>query len=213
MGDSGERGSETRAEKGYRMMERIWQQRGLGKVLQAVLWGGERVSPAAGVVGCCVLVGVAAQVRIPLPTTDVPMTLQSLAVLLTGLALPPARAVTAMGLYLACGTVGLPVFAAGSGGLLGPTGGYLVGFFAAAWVVSIVKGGAAAGVLRMIIASVCGILVVFVMGLAWRVVWLGGDVGMAVLTGLTPFLAKASIQVVLAPMLMAGIKGGWRRRG
>ena len=193
-------------------MERIGQRRRMGAALQRVWWGGERFLPVASVIGCAMLVGVAAQVRIPLPTTDVPMTLQSLAVLLTGLALSPTRAVTAITLYLGCGTVGLPVFAGGSAGLLGPTGGYLVGFLAAAWVVSMLKGGTGAGVARMIVASVCGTVVIFVMGLAWRVVWLGGDVALAVGTGLLPFLAKASIQAVLAPMLVVGVRGVGRRR-
>lgn len=193
-------------------MERIQQRHGTWAALQAAL-ASKWVSLPAPVVGCCLLVGAAAQVRIPLPTTDVPMTVQSLAVLLTGLALSPSQATAAMVMYLGCGTLGLPLFAAGSGGLLGPTGGYLVGFLVAAWVVSVLKGTGEARVGRMIVACVVGMLVLFTVGVGWRIAWLGGDVGLAILTGLAPFVAKASIQVFLAPFLVAAARGLCRRRG
>ena len=192
-------------------MERIQQRNGAWAFLQAA-WGCKWLTQLAGVFGCCMLVSAAAQVRIPIPNTDVPITLQSLAVLLTGLALSPSRATAAMALYLTCGSLGLPVFAAGSLGLLGPTGGYLVGFFAAAWVVSALKGGEEARVGRMIAACVFGMLVLFAVGVGWRIVWLGGDVRLAVLTGLAPFVAKASVQVFLAPYLVVAARGLYRRR-
>ena len=90
-----------------------------------------------------VLVGSAfialmAQVSVPLPFSPVPITGQTLAVLLVGALLGTARGAMTAALYLGWGIVGLPVFAGGTFGLArlaGPTGGYLVGFIAAAAVV------------------------------------------------------------------------------
>ena len=170
-------------------MERA-NQRCVASAAWSAVAGCRWLSASGAVVGCCMLVSVAAQVRIPLPNTDVPMTLQSLAVLLTGLVLSPSRAVGALVLYLTCGTLGLGVFAPGSAGLVGPTGGYLVGFVVAAWAVSVLKGSGDA-----------------------RIVWLSGDIRLAILTGLVPFAVKASVQVLLAPTLVATTRRLLGRRG
>lgn len=76
---------------------------------------------------------LAAQVSIPLPGTPVPITLQSLAVVLVGFALGFRRGIAAVGAYLAAGALGAPVFAGFNTlpALWGPTSGYLVGFIPA----------------------------------------------------------------------------------
>lgn len=161
--------------------------------------------------GCCLLVSLGAQVRIPVPGTDVFMTLQPLAVLLTGFALSPRRALAATLLYLACGTVGLPVFA-GSGGLAGPTAGYLIGFVVAAWLISVLKGGHGAGFGTLLLAGAAGLLVIFALGIAWRiglVYVLGlydGDVWFVVSTGLIPFLAKTVVELLVAVTLVVSVR-------
>ena len=86
------------------------------------------------------LVTLAAQIAVPLPGTPVPMTLQPLAVLLVGGLLGARLGATSMVLYLALGIAGLPVFTPtvplfGIARLLGPTGGYLLAYPVAAWVV------------------------------------------------------------------------------
>ncbi len=147
-----------------------------------------------GVAACVSLMALAAQVRIPVPGTDVPMTLQLAAVLLTGFLLTPPRAVATMLVYLALGGAGLPVFTPGSAGLLGPTGGYLVGFVAAACLVSVLKGSPRASVVRLLMAGMAGVIVVFVVAIAWRTV-LMGDLRAATATGLLPFVPKALVEV------------------
>src|SRR5437667_12543694 len=87
-----------------------------------------------------VLVGLAAQVSIPLPGTPVPMTLQPMAVLLVGGLLGARLGALSMILYLAMGAAGLPVFTptvplVGVARLFGPTGGYLLAYPVAAWAV------------------------------------------------------------------------------
>ncbi len=79
-----------------------------------------------------------ASIKIPLGFTPVPITLQTLAVLLSGAVLGPYYGALAMILYLLAGAIGLPVFAGGSGGIasiLGPTGGYLLSYPVAAFVI------------------------------------------------------------------------------
>ena len=166
----------------------------------------------AGAVAGCFLVCLAAQVRVPTPFSDVPMTLQVLAVLLVGFALPASPAVAAMLLYLGCGAAGLPVFAAGPAAIIGPTGGYLVGFVAAAWIVSMAKGGRDAGFFRLLAAGAAGLAVVFAFGVGWRVVWFGGDLSFAVATGFTPFAAKAVVEVLLAVTGAVVLRGRRDRR-
>ena len=98
-----------------------------------------RVRAFAVVVGA-LLVAAAAQISIPLPGTPVPMTLQPMAVLLVGGLLGAPLGALSMILYLAMGAAGLPVFTptvplVGIARLVGPTGGYLLAYPVAAWVV------------------------------------------------------------------------------
>lgn len=84
---------------------------------------------------------IAAGAFISIPLGPVPITLQTLFVLLTGLLLGFKWGLGAIGVYLLAGTVGLPVFSQGRGGFahfLGPTGGYLIGFIAAVCVVGLI---------------------------------------------------------------------------
>lgn len=111
--------------------------------------------------------------QIIIPTVPVPFTLQTFFVLLSGALLGPRKGAAAQLSYLAMGAVGLPVFAGFSGGfpfLLGPTGGYLIGFPFAAWVTGMLlyENGllrhlprAVSGVLAMLL----GTIVIFAMGI------------------------------------------------
>ncbi len=159
-----------------------------------------------GVVSCSALMALGAQVRVFLPGTDVPLTLQSLAVLMAGFALSPPRAAAAMLLYLACGAAGLPVFSPGSAGVLGPTGGYPVGFVAAAWPISVLKGGNVGGFIRLIRAGTAGTAVVFASGVAWRAIGFSLDPSLAIATGFVPFVVKDGVQVLLAATLVVSLR-------
>ena len=92
------------------------------------------------IIASSLLIAISAQFSIHLPFSPVPITGQTLVILLLGVLLGKNRGATAVGLYLAQGAAGFPVFAGGKSGLvtlLGPTGGYLFGFIAAAYVVGI----------------------------------------------------------------------------
>jgi biotin transporter BioY len=85
-------------------------------------------------------VAVLAQIEIPLPFTPVPITGQTFGVLLVGAALGSKRGAASLASYLSMGIVGLPFFAGGAHGLdilIGATGGYLIGFVVAAYVIGL----------------------------------------------------------------------------
>lgn len=159
------------------------------------------------VLGGAALVALIAQVEIPLK--PVPMTLQTLAVLLVGAALGWKRGAASMTTYLLAGAAGLPVFAGGSAGLAkfaGPTGGYLLSYvFAAALVGWLVQRYAldrkpAGAALAMLAASV----VIYALGLTWLGL-VTGLKGQALLTaGLTPFLVGDALKIGLAALLLPG---------
>lgn len=159
------------------------------------------------------LVTLAAQVRVPVPGTEVPMTLQLLVVLLAGLALSPNQAAAGLSAYLALGTAGLPVFSPGSSGIWGPSGGYLVGFIPAAWLMGVLRGRGSAGVSRLFVAGFVGVVVVFVCGIGWRMVWLAGDWRLALQTGLLPFAFKAIVELCLAVTVVLSIRRWQMHRG
>jgi len=179
-------------------------------VLALVLRPYERV--AAGVYDACLIAGfsliiaVSAQVSIPLPFTPVPVTLQTLAVVLTGALLGSKRGAAAVLLYLAEGFAGLPVFSFGTAGLihlLGPTGGYLVGFVAAAWLTGfLVERRIAATLLGALIVLALGHLVPYVSGVAW----LGATLGLprAFTLGFFPFLAGDAMKIAASVGVLTG---------
>lgn len=156
--------------------------------------------------GFALLTALGAQVRIPVPGTDVPMTLQPLAVLLAGLLLSPAAAVSAVAIYLAAGTLGAPVFAAGSGGLSGATGGYLAGFLVAAWAVAGLRGGPSASFARLVLAAAVGMFCVHALGVLWRTMFFGGNLGLAISTGFLPFVMKTGVEVFLAGTIASQVR-------
>jgi biotin transport system substrate-specific component len=156
---------------------------------------------------------LAAQVRVPVPGSDVPMTLQLLAVLLIGFSLRPSEAVAAVLLYLACGAAGAPVFAAGSLGLVGPTGGYLVGFAAAAWVMGLMAGGRHTHIVRLIVIGLIGVGIVLGFGVGWKLVFTGGKLPLALATGFVPFWWKAVLEVGVAVAARSSWSGVRQRIG
>lgn len=155
------------------------------------------------------LTAIAAQIQLPL--WPVPVTAQTLAVLLVGSSLGALRAASSMVLYVVLGMVGLPVFSeagSGVGVILGPTGGYLVGFvFAAAFTGWIAQRSWDRRILRSLLAFAGGTIVTFLVGLPWLAVTLGLDLQQTLEAGLYPFIIGGVIKSVLA----AGVVTlGWR---
>jgi len=163
----------------------------------------------AVVIGGSVFLALSAQVAVPLPFSPVPLTGQTLGVLLLGLVLGHRRGAASVLTYLLEGSVGLPVFAGGTGGLpvlLGPTGGYLIGFVAAAYVMGLLaERGWDRTRVTTLLAMMIGNGVIYVCGLPWLSIFVGADKVIAL--GLLPFLfgdlVKAGVAIALVPV-------GWR---
>ncbi|WP_309627268.1 biotin transporter BioY [Brevundimonas sp.] len=164
---------------------------------------------ALGVVLFAILTAVGAQVSLPM--VPVPMTLQSLAVVLAGGVLGPRGGVAAMGLYLAAAAVGLPVLSDGRGGmaaLTGPTAGYLVGFVLAAWASGEAgRRGWLRRPLPGIVILSAAHLSILLPGAAWLALDIGWTAAMS--GGFTPFLAGAVVKSSAAWLILtAAIRRG-----
>ncbi len=150
-----------------------------------------------------------AQVVVPLPFTPVPITGQTLAVLLVGAALGARRGALSMVAYLTEGLAGLPVFAGGTSGigrLLGPTGGYLVGFVPAAFVVGwLAERGWDRRLPTAALAMAVGNGVIYVFGLPWLARFVGPAHVLSM--GLGPFVPGDLLKVCVAATLLPG---AWR---
>ena len=146
--------------------------------------------------------------QIDVPMTPVPMTLQSLAVVLAGGVLGPRLGVAAMLLYLAAAAVGLPVLsdgASGVGALTGATGGYLVGFPIASAVVGV---AARQGWLIRPVTGIGLLCAAHLLILGLGVIWLARAIGWpeALSGGFTPFLIGAVVKSAAAWLILAGLR-------
>jgi len=159
---------------------------------------------ASLIVGGAALMAGVAQLAIPLQ--PVPITLQTLGVLLLGAAYGWKRARATMLTYVVAGTAGLPIFAEGRGGfsvLFGPTGGYLVGFiFAAALVGFLAERGWDRTPWMMALAMLLGNIAIYLVGLPWLSVALHLPADLTVKYGLQPFLFGDTIKLIAAVVLL-----------
>jgi biotin transport system substrate-specific component len=164
---------------------------------------------AALVVGASLFIGLTAQISVDLPASLVPITGQSLGVLLVGMALGAKRGLAAVALYLMEGCMGMPVFAGGTfgfGKMIGPTGGYLLGFAPAAWLAGwLAERGWDRDDKLALLAMLAGTAVIFLFGVAWLAFFIGFEA--AFWTGFVPFLPGGVIKATLG---MAMLPGAWR---
>lgn len=154
------------------------------------------------VVAGSMLIGLAAQIAVPLPFSPVPVTGQTFAVLVVGAALGARLGSLSVVLYVLEGLIGLPVFAGGASGiarLAGPTGGYLVGFiFAAALVGALAERGWDRRASACALAMLGGLVVIYVVGLTWLARF-PLQTGLLE-AGLLPFLVGDAYKLVVAAL-------------
>jgi biotin transport system substrate-specific component len=170
------------------------------------------VRRTAAVVLGAVFVAAAAQVAVPLPGTPVPMTLQPLAVLLVGGLLGARLGALSLILYLALGVAGLPVFTptvplVGWTRLIGPTGGYLLAYPVAAFVVGSFSGHWT----RVALGVAAGLVLIHVGGLAQLLI-ITGSVSTAARFGTVPFLLGDLIKLGVAVAILTKLAPSIRAR-
>ena len=161
------------------------------------------------------LTTLGAFIRIPLPFTPVPVTLQTLFVLLAGAFLGCEWGASAMGLYLLVGTCGVPVFAGASCGLLyllGPTGGYLLGFVVGAWIIGCVIGSGTTPSWRRILSGIIlAVLAIYALGITQLMLWGRWTMTQAIYLGFLPFLPGEILKIVVAFWIIKGMRRGFFR--
>ncbi|NTU72374.1 MAG: biotin transporter BioY [Coriobacteriia bacterium] len=148
-----------------------------------------------------------------IPIEPVPVTFQTFCVALAALLLPPGWAAGSMALYVALGAAGLPVFskgAAGVGVLLGPTGGYLIGFVIGAGVGSLTRLGLRrAGSSRVVADIGAGIMllvVVYGIGTAWLAYAAHLPLAAAAAAGVAPFVIGDAVKIAVAIAIAESVR-------
>jgi biotin transport system substrate-specific component len=169
----------------------------------------EAIVPGEGILRDIALIGAGsafvatlAQISIPLPFSPVPITGQTLAVLLVGAVLGSKRGAIALMAYLAEGIIGIPVFAGGTGGigrLLGPTGGYLVGFIASSYLVGLLsERGWDKSYRGSVLAMVVGNAAIYLFGIPWLIATTGVSLKGAIFMGFLPFIPGDALKLLIA---------------
>ena len=155
------------------------------------------------IVGTAIL---ALSAKVQIPFWPVPMTMQTFVVLVLGMAYGARLGAVTVGLYLIEGAAGLPVFATGSGlaYIIGPTGGYLIGFLFASYVIGMLANhGWDRSMIKTLGAMLVGTVIIFIMGIAWLSTFIGFE--KAIAAGLIPFIPSELFKIALALFIIPSI--------
>lgn len=190
----------------------------MSSLSQSVLGQQSALKQAGLVLGASLVIAIAAQISVPM--FPVPMTLQTLAILLVGFTLGARLGTAALITYLAEGAMGLPVFANGGNGaaFFGPTAGFLIGFVGVAFLAGLAADRCIAkGFISTALVAIAATAVLYVPGIAWPMAvakvsgmeasWIGNEFGAYYWAYfIKPFLIGDAVKAVLAGLIMAG---GW----
>jgi biotin transport system substrate-specific component len=158
-------------------------------------------------IGFNLVLVASAYLAVHLPFSPVPVTAQTFGVLLVAMALGRVRGTAVVLAYLAEGAAGLPVFAGGKAGMValaGPTGGYLLGFLAAAFIVgSMADRGWDKGFLKSTMAMTIGTALIFVCGLTQLSLFV--PIASLGAMGFYPFIPGALIKIAIAAVILPSI--------
>lgn len=180
-------------------------------VLSIKLLGHDSLLKQAGLVlGGSLFIALSAQVSVGWP---VPITLQTLAILIVGLTYGSRLGAVTLVAYLAEGAMGFPVFANGqsTAALAGPTAGFLYGFVAMAWLAGwVVEKGYARGIISTALCGIVISLLLYIPGVAWPALLLGKSLPELWLYWISPFLLGDALKAIVASMV---VRGAWQVAG
>ncbi|MCF8129242.1 MAG: biotin transporter BioY [Deltaproteobacteria bacterium] len=161
--------------------------------------------------------GTAAGAYIIIPLPPVPITLQTLFVGLAGALLGARLGALSQVIYLLIGIIGLPVFNGGKAGLgvlLGPTGGYLIGFVVGAWVIgALMRLKRKPGFAWTVAALAAGTVVIYLLGVAQLCVVAKLSLNKAIAVGVLPFLIGDLVKILATAFVVQKIKPRFRLQG
>jgi len=152
---------------------------------------------------------IAAGAYLAIPIGPVPIVLQNLFVFLAGLLLGPRWGAASVGVYLLAGALGLPVFAGGIGGIgrfAGPTGGYLLGFLPAVFVIGWITQKTRRQMWNDIFAMICGSLVIYILGLSWLKILTGMTLAKTLAMGMFPFILGDALKIAAAVSIAKALR-------
>jgi len=157
------------------------------------------------------LTAIGGMISVPLPFSPVPISLQTLFVYLSGAVLGGYIGALSQAIYILLGCVGLPVFSgpvkAGFQALLGPTGGYLIGFVAGAFILGkLVESRRKLDLRWMLTSMVLCTFVIYGLGVFQLSLWLGVGLEKAAAIGVLPFLIGDSVKIVLASFISIRVR-------
>jgi biotin transport system substrate-specific component len=170
-----------------------------------------RARDVALVIAGALLTALCAQISIPVPGSPVPITGQTFAVLLCGAGLGATRGASSQGLYVTLGFVGLPFYSEGESGpdvIFGATGGYLIGFVVAAYVVGrLAERQLDRTPLKALPLFTLGSAIIFAVGVPWLAVAADITLVQALDAGLVPFIPGGIVKALAAAALLPA---AWR---
>jgi biotin transport system substrate-specific component len=154
------------------------------------------------------LTAIGAYIYIPLPFSAVPITLQTMFTYIAGAILGGYLGALSQMIYILIGVAGLPIFAGGGSSLsvlIGPSGGYLIGFIIAAFVIGELKKIKRGGV-WLFICMVIGTMIIYVLGVIQLMNWAKINLNQAIGLGVLPFIFGDLIKILLATYITQRIE-------
>jgi biotin transport system substrate-specific component len=155
------------------------------------------------------LTAIGAYIRVPLFFTPVPLTMQTLFVVLSGALLKWKYGSISQGLYVILGIAGLPIFAGGASGIgviFGPTGGYLISFIIASFILGVILERNKYSLLGLIIIFTSVMLFILTFGSLWIMIFMRVNMGQAFILGFAPFLIGGILKSLLAATVYDKLK-------
>lgn len=151
------------------------------------------------------LTAVCSMISIPLPFTPVPINLATLSVFLAGGLLGSRDGAISQGVYVVLGAVGLPVFHSFTGGfgiLTGPTGGYIIGYVAAAWLTGLLTEKLGHRFIKNVFSMIAGLAACYTLGTFWFMYITSTGLAAALMMCVVPFLIGDAVKILAGSILV-----------
>ena len=155
------------------------------------------------------LIVIGSYLSFPIPFSPVPIVLSDFFLMLAGLCLGASSGAASMGLVLFLGALGLPVFSGGKAGLavmIGPTGGFLLGYLIGVYVLGLISEKGKPSFLKDLTGLVLANLIIFGIGVPWLKLMLKLNWGKALTLGLLPFLIGNIVKTIAALVIIQVIR-------
>jgi len=161
------------------------------------------------------LIIIGSYISIPIPISPVPIVLADFFVMLTGLFLGWKYGLLSVGLYIALGVLGLPVFAGGTSGLamlFGPTGGFLFGYLLLVATIGFLTHIPRSMFILDLIAVLLGNVFMYVVGVTWLKITLEMNWLAAIAAGFVPFLPGTIVKIIVVLFVSCRVVPGFKEK-